>query len=256
MKINDFEASIKAAKKGLKIKNTADFYNILGIAYKEKGEFKEAKLAYQEAIKLKKNNPIYLGNLGDLFDIQKEYPKAIEMLRKAITINSKLSSYWGSLGRALYHNGQLNEAISSIEKGLSLPRLQDLDILIGDNKEYMYETLGLIWKKKGDFESSIQMFQKAINISPESDEFRQELREVLSLKKEEDDKLNLKNMSEAAEKLKKLKQVSDKVNLDMLQDILKLDPSTFNENIIKWGEEFNFRIDGDYIKFGKDSEKQ
>ncbi len=56
------------------------------------------------------------------------------------------------------------------------------------------------------------------------------------------------------EKLKKIIEVSDNIQLEQIRKILNLDIKTFNENIFEWAKELGFRIDGDYIRFSKDSE--
>jgi len=54
-------------------------------------------------------------------------------------------------------------------------------------------------------------------------------------------------------KLQKLLKVSDKIKMDQMRNILKVDKETFNENIIDWAEEFRFRIDGDYVIVNQES---
>jgi len=55
------------------------------------------------------------------------------------------------------------------------------------------------------------------------------------------------------EKLKKVLNVSVKIKMDQMRDILKMDQTTFNDKIIEWAEEFGFIIDGDYVNVNKES---
>ena len=48
-------------------------------------------------------------------------------------------------------------------------------------------------------------------------------------------------------KLKKMLSVSDRIRMEQMRKILKMNEDTFNDNIIEWAVEFGFRIDGDYI---------
>ncbi len=48
-------------------------------------------------------------------------------------------------------------------------------------------------------------------------------------------------------------EVSTRIRLDMMQDVLKIDNSTFNHKIFEWAKEFGFTIDGDYLNINKAS---
>ncbi|MFX1456354.1 MAG: hypothetical protein ACFFDB_13350 [Promethearchaeota archaeon] len=68
--------------------------------------------------------------------------------------------------------------------------------------------------------------------------------ELIRLKKEKKEK---------TEKIKIMLQVSDRLRLEALKNILELDKESFNEKIYEWAKEFNFTIDGDYIIINKET---
>lgn len=55
------------------------------------------------------------------------------------------------------------------------------------------------------------------------------------------------------EKIRKMMEVSSRIKLDMMQNVLKIDKSTFSNKIFEWARQFNFIIDGDYLNIDKDS---
>ncbi|MFX0070203.1 MAG: zinc ribbon domain-containing protein [Candidatus Hermodarchaeota archaeon] len=58
---------------------------------------------------------------------------------------------------------------------------------------------------------------------------------------------------EAIEKLKRVVSISDRIQIDMLKNILNLDDIRFARNIFNWAEAFNFTVDGDYLIINKDT---
>jgi hypothetical protein len=59
--------------------------------------------------------------------------------------------------------------------------------------------------------------------------------------------------SEIIEKLKEMLEVSNRINLDMMRKVLRIDEDQFNDKIFAWAKEFQFKIDGDFIIIDKDA---
>ena len=59
--------------------------------------------------------------------------------------------------------------------------------------------------------------------------------------------IEFKKNEEISKKIKKLINVSGKIRLDIMRDVLKMEFSEFNERLFDWAVEFGFKIDGDYI---------
>ena len=64
---------------------------------------------------------------------------------------------------------------------------------------------------------------------------------------------DLKRKKDRLDKIKKLMKVSTRLRLDMMRDVLNIDPHTFNYKIIDWAYKFEFIIDGDYLIVNKDT---
>ena len=48
-------------------------------------------------------------------------------------------------------------------------------------------------------------------------------------------------------------EVSTKIKIDMMHDVLGLDKSIFNKKLFDWAAQFGFTIDGDYLIVNRDS---
>lgn len=77
---------------------------------------------------------------------------------------------------------------------------------------------------------------------------------TLALKDEKQHENFLKYLegSDAVDRLKNISNVSNKIRLDMLQNILKISNENkkyFDIKIFEWANQFGFRIEGDYLTF-------
>jgi len=73
--------------------------------------------------------------------------------------------------------------------------------------------------------------------------------EYCSLEKTEQERLE----KETIEKIKEMMEVSTRINLDRMQNVLDMDKKTFDNKIFKWARDFNFIIDGDNLVINKDT---
>ncbi|MBA7507507.1 hypothetical protein ES706_06226 [subsurface metagenome] len=98
--------------------------------------------------------------------------------------------------------------------------------------------------------TEILISEKAIEkLSPEK-EFNQTNVKMESFFQDLND---LKRKKDSLDKIKKLMKVSTRVRLDMMRDVLNMDPHTFNYKIIDWAYKFEFIIDGDYLIVNKET---
>lgn len=65
--------------------------------------------------------------------------------------------------------------------------------------------------------------------------------------------LQKRKEKERLEKIKEMMEVSTRINLDMMRDVLDMDKKTFNNKIFEWAKEFSFIIDGDYLNINKET---
>ena len=55
------------------------------------------------------------------------------------------------------------------------------------------------------------------------------------------------------DKLKRIMQVSNKIRLDMLRDLLEMDQNTFDNKLIAYMKQFGTKVEGNYIIVNKDT---
>ena len=100
--------------------DSALFFNELGVAYRQKGNFREAITSYQEALKRDPENPVIKKNLGDAFFFNKELPQAIAQYQKALESNPRFYQAHFSLGMAYDQLEKYQEALEEFEAVLKL----------------------------------------------------------------------------------------------------------------------------------------
>ncbi len=82
-----------------------------GEKYFAKGDFENARIAYEKALKIDPKSPEATLFIGDCYYGQKRYPQAIEWFRKAIEINPDMEPAHRFLADALALSGKTKEAI-------------------------------------------------------------------------------------------------------------------------------------------------
>ncbi|MDD5431740.1 MAG: glycosyltransferase [Candidatus Omnitrophica bacterium] len=122
----DLEASFKYLKKSIQLKPSFPFsYFLLGLAYKENRDYRQAILSLKESIKLKKD---YLGGhylLGIVYDEMDKYELAEKKFREALVINRDHPIVLNSLGVVLVKQNKIKEGVRFFKKALVIdPRLK------------------------------------------------------------------------------------------------------------------------------------
>ena len=79
--------------------------------------------------------------------------QAIAEAKIALKLNPKLSTAWNTLGEAYYGDGQWQEAISALEKGLSLRKG-------GDSEDFFF--LAMAHRQLGHNEEARQWYEKGV----------------------------------------------------------------------------------------------
>ena len=63
----------------------------------------------------------------------------------------------------------------------------------------------------------------------------------------------VENESSIAEKIKTMLEVSTRISLDRMQDVLEMEKKTFNKRIFDLAKQYGFTIDGDYLIVNKET---
>jgi len=139
-----------------------DVWTNLGTAYGNKGDFSQAREAFEKALSLDANNAIIYNNLGVLyFSIfrqtrqRSDYFKATEYLKKAIELDPGIASAYNTLGSLNEISGNLEGAFVLWEKSIEL----DPDFA------FPVYNLGIAYLKKGNKSLALKYFLKYLDMS-------------------------------------------------------------------------------------------
>ena len=95
-------------------------WNKIGIARQNLQELSEARRAYKEAIRLKKDFSEPYNNIGTTYYLNDQAKKSLKWYRQAIERDPSNPAYHYNLGTALYATKRFKEAIESYQRVLDL----------------------------------------------------------------------------------------------------------------------------------------
>jgi tetratricopeptide (TPR) repeat protein len=128
----------------------------LGVLYIQRGLIDKAEAAYRKAIALE---PVYmLGyvNLADLYRQQGNDAAGEEILRNALSINSKAAEVHQSLGFLLTRTKRKNEALDHFKKAMEFR----------PDNPYLAYIYGLALNDAGYAKEAFQVFEKTLQLHP------------------------------------------------------------------------------------------
>ena len=120
----------------------------------------ESEEIYQKITNSRHANHIDYCRLASIYLSKKDHPKGIEMLKKALVINPKITSASYNLCKALKDTGELKEAQRYCERALQFDA-QDFDLLT------LY---GNILTKQNNHTEACDSYQRALSASPKKAE--------------------------------------------------------------------------------------
>ncbi|NEQ68846.1 MAG: tetratricopeptide repeat protein [Symploca sp. SIO2D2] len=129
----------------------------LGSALSIQGWEQEAKLAYEEAIKINPQSAKAYKLLGDVLRRLEMYDKAIEAHRRAIEIYPSYVSAYLSLGHDLYWSDNFSEAIKAYENAIAIDR----------NYVYAYASIGNVLRRQGKLDEAVDFYRRSTEIQPQ-----------------------------------------------------------------------------------------
>ncbi|MCL2928562.1 MAG: aminotransferase class I/II-fold pyridoxal phosphate-dependent enzyme, partial [Trichodesmium sp. MAG_R01] len=147
------------------------FYRLLAINHREKGDIEKAIVNYQKAIEIGPQGSFWNHkDLGDIFKSQERWNEAIAAYEDALKLNPEHLVLCRSLAVAQVKAGRLEESIDSYRRVIEL------------NPQHFrnYKDLGDILLQKGRLEEVALNYQKAVNCLPENYWSRTELGLILS----------------------------------------------------------------------------
>ena len=147
---------------GMNLLETEDYENALKVFEKLLEEGESAEVYY---------------NIGYIKTAKGEYGEAIQAFRKATQLDSLFAKAYEGMGRAYKALGRTKEAEACLNQAaeiyLSSEKEEDAEGVLNEILEVnpdtinVYNTLGVLYRKKGDFQTALKQYQKALRIHPD-----------------------------------------------------------------------------------------
>ena len=136
----------------------------LGWNYYELRNFSKALESFNKSIKINPNNDLALAGIGTVYSRLNNSKDAIGYFKRALKINpnNKLSYY--KLGRIYYDLNQDDKAMNLINKSIELSVDYLNDQKTRKSLESSYQVMGLIALRQGNTNSSIDYFEKSLEL--------------------------------------------------------------------------------------------
>ena len=226
--MSELEKILKETEDLRKSKHYTEAINLLERAYKEHSSSNRLKTSLIDLL-------FEFGGLQN-DELVANYNEAVVIFKRITQIEPKNYRGHYNLGIALQNLNQFDEAIEAFQTAIS----------IRPDYYFCYYNIGLVFEEKKDAFKAIENYEKALKIEPD---FRYAKQAISELREIVDNNPERENFSE----LKTLMLMSHKVRIDLIQEILKISKTELINLLVKWGEKFNFELDGDYLIINKDT---
>jgi len=141
--------------------------NALGL--QKSGQLQEAEVLYRKILVKEPKNPGVLHLLGLIKYQSRNYPEAIDLIRKAIQVNQQESQFHANLGKVLRDAGQTMAAEESLRTA----------ILLNPKQADAHAILGALLMDAGDPEQAVKHYEISLSIAPKAYNTRLQLAFVL-----------------------------------------------------------------------------
>jgi tetratricopeptide (TPR) repeat protein len=142
----------------------------------EKGNYEEALDVLDEMVNQGETAEYYY-NIGYIRTSEGKYPEAIEAFRKAVQLDHLFAKAYEGMGRAYHALGQTDQAEKYLQKAADIymdkENVEDAEAILNDILEIskdsanVFNSLGVLYRKRGDFKNSLKNYEKALRIHPE-----------------------------------------------------------------------------------------
>jgi tetratricopeptide (TPR) repeat protein len=231
--MENIEELIKKAKELVNQERFEEAIDILENLYINNPDFKTVKDSLIETLF------IYGGFLNDEYTLQ--YEKAKDLFKKIIEIEP--NNY-----RAHYNLGIANFNLDKIEKAKEC--YQQAIKIKPDYKHCLYN-IGLIYEREGKLKEALKYYEKALEIDPKFPYATSARSHILSnledLKRSNEISIHPRNI----EQLKSLFEVSKRIRIEMIQELLNIEKDKMLDLLIEWCKKYQFEIDGDFLNINK-----
>jgi tetratricopeptide (TPR) repeat protein len=171
MQQEDLDGAIAMFNRGME--EYPDSFLILSIrapTYERKGERDKAMADYTRMIALEPRNPDGWNARGFMYQENKEYDKAIADFTACLPLSPpQYGTYWSNRGIAYYEKGDLNAALSDLNRSVALWMERGEE----DGPEYASRALlyrGVVLRKMGNLDAAMADFTTTAKYEPEDSE--------------------------------------------------------------------------------------
>ena len=157
LKDEKMDEGISHLNKAIKLyDNFPQAYTMLGTAYVQQQNWKEAQPALEKATQLDPKSPTAFFELGAVFNQTKNYPEAEKALNQGLTLNPDAAAGHYELAKAYLAEGKWQDAEPHAKKAVDgLPDLAAAHVLMGN-----------IMLRKGDGPGALHEFQEYLRLEP------------------------------------------------------------------------------------------
>jgi tetratricopeptide (TPR) repeat protein len=130
-----------------------------------RAEYAQAQNCCLQILKIRPEHPDAFFLLGMIAASAQQFVKAVQLIRRAITLENQLAEYHAHLGRCLIMLKMDQEAAQAAERALQL----------GTESALTLDTIGVVFSKAGMHEQAVLAFQQAVNKIPNNSDFQYNL---------------------------------------------------------------------------------
>ena len=155
--IKKFDEVIIRSKKIIKkYPKVLPFYNLLGLAYRQKGELDKAEIVLKEANHIEPENVNVLCNLGGIYRVKNNFERSVDCFEKALKIKPNDVNVLCNFANVKRDKNDIDGAIGLYEKAISLDKTL---VTVLTNLAGAYQI-------SGKFDECIKYCKKLLEIDP------------------------------------------------------------------------------------------
>ena len=155
----------------IKLQPTALLWNKEGIALLFITRQKDAQKCFEQALKIDKNSPESLNNLGFIAQMQKNYGKAIKYYNKALVARPNSATFHYNLGAAYFAKHDFDKATTEYRQAYALDsdifqRVSKMGVMAQtsspEDRAAFSFMVAKMYAQAGDFERSLEYLRRAM----------------------------------------------------------------------------------------------